>query len=57
MEYIVTLSDNNPPVRIRCLGKILRSTRTEAAGPFDVAVTLERYHFLRAEQRVAAASA
>jgi hypothetical protein len=57
MEYIVTLSGSNPPVRIRCLGKVLRSNRTEPAGPFDVAVTLERYHFLRAEQFVPAAAA
>src|SRR5215469_14127334 len=27
IEYLITLSDSNPPVKIRCLGKVLRSMR------------------------------
>jgi hypothetical protein len=47
VEYLITLSRKNPPVRIRCLGKVLRSLRTASAGAFEVAVTMERYQFLR----------
>ena len=47
IEYLITLSGNNPPVRIRCLGKVLRSQKhgTNPA-PFEVAVTMERYQFM-----------
>ena len=47
VEYLITLSSNNPPVRIRCLGKVLRSPKAGSAGVFEIAVTMERYQFLR----------
>ncbi len=52
IEYLITLSGNNPPVRIRCLGKVLRSLRPRLSdGPqFEVAVTMERYQFVRADE-------
>jgi hypothetical protein len=36
-------------VRIRCLGKVLRSQKSEN-GNFEVAVTMERYQFVRPEE-------
>jgi hypothetical protein len=53
IEYLITLSGSNPPVRIRCLGKVLRSLRppsADGAPQFEVAVTMERYQFVRAEE-------
>jgi hypothetical protein len=53
IEYLITLSGSNPPVRIRCLGKVLRSLQPLAATgvpQFEVAVTMERYQFVRAEE-------
>jgi hypothetical protein len=53
IEYLITLSGTNPPVRIRCLGKVLRSMQPSAAGKapqFEVAVTMERYQFVRADE-------
>ena len=52
IEYVITLSDANPPVRIRCLGKVLRSQKREEPVPpnFEVAVTMERYQFVRPEE-------
>jgi hypothetical protein len=53
IEYLITLSGNNPPVRIRCLGKVLRSLQPEAvsgAPQFEVAVTMERYQFVRPDE-------
>jgi hypothetical protein len=52
IEYVITLSGSNPPVRIRCLGKVLRSEQTvePVPGAFEVAVTMERYQFVRAEE-------
>jgi len=51
IEYLITLSGNNPPVRIRCLGKVLRSNQPAATeGPqYEVAVTMERYQFVRVD--------
>jgi len=47
IEYWITLSGSNPPVRIRCLGKVLRSQKqSDSQPPFEVAVTMERYHFM-----------
>jgi hypothetical protein len=48
IEYLITLSGSNPPVRIRCLGKVLRSHKQPDSGeaPFEVAVTMERYQFM-----------
>ena len=51
IEYVITLSGNTPPVRIRCLGKVLRSHCPEAGGPYEVAVTMERYQFVRTDER------
>jgi len=52
IEYLITLSGNNPPVRIRCLGKVLRSLPpAKAEAPhYEVAVTMERYQFVRADE-------
>lgn len=47
IEYLITLSGSNPPVRIRCLGKVLRSQKPDNGdAPFEVAVTMERYQFM-----------
>ena len=46
IEYLITLSGNNPPVRIRCLGKVLRSNRPDDVSQWEVAVTMERYQFM-----------
>lgn len=52
IEYLITLLGSNPPVRIRCLGKVLRSLQPAAATSgdpqYEVAVTMERYQFVRA---------
>ena len=53
IEYLITLSGSNPPVRIRCLGKVLRSNHPPVSNhdrEFEVAVTMERYQFVRAEE-------
>jgi hypothetical protein len=50
IDYMITLSGSNPPVRIRCLGKVLRIHKNETDAPFEVAVTMERYSFVRAEE-------
>ena len=55
IEYLITLSGSTPPVRIRCLGKVLRSQQPEATESFEVAVTMERYQFVRAEELLAMA--
>jgi hypothetical protein len=51
IEYLITLSGSNPPVRIRCLGKVIRSLRQEdPQTPFEVAVTMERYQFVNPQE-------
>ncbi|MDP9053284.1 MAG: PilZ domain-containing protein [Acidobacteriota bacterium] len=52
IEYLITLSSSNPPVRIRCLGKVLRSRKPVQAEitDFEVAVTMERYQFVRSDE-------
>src|SRR5579863_9915566 len=65
IEYLITLSDRNPPVKIRCLGKVLRSMpprpamsaqADESVGSgnensyYEVACTMERYSFVRPEE-------
>ncbi|MGD1072852.1 MAG: PilZ domain-containing protein [Bryobacteraceae bacterium] len=50
IEYVITLSGSNPPVRIRCLGKVLRSQQPAVDNLFEVAVTMERYQFVRPEE-------
>jgi hypothetical protein len=52
IEYLITLSGSNPPVRIRCLGKVLRSQQppdSSGVPQFEVAVTMERYQFVRSD--------
>jgi hypothetical protein len=55
IDYMVTLSGSTPPVRIRCLGKVLR-TRPDEEAPFEIAVTMERYTFVKAEEPDAVAA-
>jgi hypothetical protein len=51
IEYLITLSGSNPPVRIRCLGKVLRSHRQNPGeASFEVAVTMERYQFMSKQE-------
>jgi len=54
IEYLITLSGSTPPVRIRCLGKVLRSQRSDAGDDgtqtWEVAVTMERYQFVREDE-------
>ncbi len=53
IEYLITLSGSAPPVRIRCLGKVLRSNQPSVPDnnrQFEVAVTMERYQFVRADE-------
>ena len=50
IEYLITLSGSNPPVRIRCLGKVLRSEKPLADDFFEVAVSMERYQFVRPQE-------
>lgn len=58
VEYLITLSGSNPPVRIRCLGKVLRCHRHGEGEPaFEVAVTMERYQFLSPQESMTFAAA
>jgi len=60
IEYVITLSGSNPPVRIRCLGKVLRSKQPAAVdspNEFVVAVTMERYQFVRTDEPIPNAAA
>ncbi len=50
IEYMITLSGSNPPVRIRCLGKVLRSQKGGSDAPYEVAVTMERYSFVKSQE-------
>jgi hypothetical protein len=53
IEYVILLNGEAPqPVRLRCIGKVLRSEQTHSgsdhsAGAFRIAATLERYEFVR----------
>jgi hypothetical protein len=52
VEYVITLSSNNPPVRISCLGKILRCTKSDDGqneACYEAAATMERYGFITGE--------
>ncbi len=60
IEYVITLSSNDPEVRIRCLGKVLRSRpfadeATHTAG-HEVAVSMDRYQFVRTENSASASA-
>lgn len=50
IEYVITLSGATPPVRIRCLGKVLRSRRPDTAETYEVAMTMERYQFVKTDE-------
>jgi hypothetical protein len=52
IEYVITLSGRTPPVRIRCLGKVVRSVQPQVADStgFEVGVTMDRYQFMRADE-------
>ena len=50
IDYMITLSGSKPPVRIRCLGKVLRSHKPESDAPYEVAVTMERYAFVKGDE-------
>jgi hypothetical protein len=57
IEYLITLSGTKPPVRIRCLGKVLRCRQldvspqsAESDTPFEIAITMDRYQFVRSEE-------
>ena len=43
IEYVITLSGSTPPVRIRC-------QLSPQAGEFEIAVTMERYSFVRPDE-------
>jgi hypothetical protein len=55
IEYIITLTHDGPQsVNLRCVGKVLRSERVrepvhEAPPAYQIAATLERYEFVRAQ--------
>ena len=51
IEYVITLGGpSNQAVNLRCIGKVLRSTHSEGGDSvYDIAATLERYEFQRAE--------
>jgi len=52
IEYIITLNqDGTQAVNLRCIGKVLRTERMESGREevpaYQIAVTLERYEFVR----------
>jgi hypothetical protein len=52
IEYTIALNHAGPyPVNLRCIGKVLRSSRVPANADrtrnYEIAVTLERYEFVR----------
>lgn len=50
LEFMLTLPDEitrGNPVRIKCMGKVVRVERAREAGHVGVAATIERYEFLR----------
>jgi hypothetical protein len=51
IEYVVTLHDTTPPVKIRCLGTVLRSLQPVQFSPhYEVACTMDRYSFVRLDE-------
>jgi hypothetical protein len=52
IEYLITLpggKDESVKVRLRCMGKVVRTVRPNIStvNPVSVAATLERYEFVR----------
>jgi len=45
VDYVVTLSDNDPPARVYCVGRVLRCEKKENA--WETAATMNRYVFIR----------
>lgn len=45
VQYIITLSGGNSPVRIKCSGRVKRCEETIEQGVWDIAVTMIRYQF------------
>jgi len=59
LEYTIKLNNEGPqPVSLRCVGKVIRSERLQNGRPdhltYQVAVTLERYEFVRIERGLSA---
>ena len=60
IEYTINLNNEGPqPVSLRCIGKVIRAERlhnghVEGNLAYQIAVTLERYEFVRAEKKMAA---
>jgi hypothetical protein len=54
IEYMITLNREGPQtVSLRCIGKVLRLERANedlSEASYEVAATLERYEFVRAER-------
>lgn len=51
IEYIIALGSSAHGVNLRCIGKVLRSNRSDSGDSgYDIAATLERYEFLRPEE-------
>ncbi len=55
IEFMITLptSAHGVPVRLRCVGKVVRTEKTEAEEtpiPSSVAATLERFEFVRVKE-------
>jgi hypothetical protein len=46
-DYLITLSNRNPPATIYCSGRVLRSTGKDNA--WTAAITMARYNFVRPE--------
>jgi len=58
-EYTIKLNQEGPqPVSLRCIGKVIRSERLQNGHPehtkYQIAVTLERYEFVRIERGLTA---
>jgi PilZ domain-containing protein len=59
IEYTIRLSNEGPnPVSLRCIGKVMRAERAHNGRPehilYQIAATLERYEFVRAEKGLGA---
>lgn len=52
IEYVIALNGaSDQRIMLRCIGKVVRASRSNSADPaFDIAATLERYEFVRAEE-------
>lgn len=57
IEYVITLSDYNPPASICCTGDVLRVNHhvTSAGNYYEVATTMRSYVFTRQQEMELAA--